>query len=452
MRDSLSFSPSSLCALLEAHTPRAATGFLVGISGGADSACLLTALGLAQRAALLRLPVRAIHVDHGLQPAAALFRRASEELCRHLGVELTCLTVTGAAGRGESIEAAARAARYRGIAGELAAGECLLTAHHAEDQAETLLLQLLRGAGLKGMSAMPPCRAWHGGWHLRPLLTVSRSDLHRFGLHSGVAAVRDPMNEDLRFDRAYLRSAVWPAIVRRWPAAAATLSRAALHVADGQQLLDETAAASLPVLRDGAALRVPGLRALSAAEQRNVLRHWIAASGVEPPSTARLVEALRQIKAARDDQLPTVVWGNHALRRYRGRMFLTSSCPPAVGAAPRTWSTNPDAVLELGPELGSLHWTAQRGGLDARRLPVELCVRQRRGGEALRPQRRARTQSVQHLCQAWGVLPWLRDALPLIFAGDELIAVGDLWLEAGWCVAAGESGLGCEWRDAPPLV
>jgi tRNA(Ile)-lysidine synthase len=446
----MSFSAAYLGAVLDAHAPRQATGLVVALSGGADSAGLLIAahdLGTGFRG----LGLRAVHVDHGLQAAAASFREACAALCAALGVPLTVIPVSVQTPPGASVEAAARDARYAALARELKAGECLLTAHHREDQAQTLLLQALRGAGLKGMSAMPVCRPLGRGWHLRPVLEVPQADLLACGERASGACIADPMNEDLRFDRGYLRRQVWPAIEVRWPGAAATLARTAQHAAEAQELLERAAAADVGRLRDGDALSVPGLRALAPAERINVLRCWLAEAGVEPPSTARLSEALRQIFAAQADHLPSVAWGKHALRRYRQRVFLTEAHPPRLSGT-RHWRAAPDARVELGPQLGELCWVAQSGGIDWQRLPERLMVRRRRGGETLKPAANAATRSVQHLCQSQGVLPWMREALPLVFAGDDLIAVADLWLDARWCAGAGAAGFAVNWRQAPIIV
>jgi tRNA(Ile)-lysidine synthase len=444
----MSFSPASLRAVLEAHTPPAATGLVVALSGGMDSACLATALALLPKSAVRQWPVRAVHVDHGLQAAAAAFRRACAALCERLDLPLTVIEVSVDSSAGVSLEAAARDARYLGLSRELEVGECLLTAHHAQDQAETLLLQLLRGAGLKGMSGMPMCRALGAGWHLRPLLDVAKRDLLRFGEAAGVSATTDPMNQDQRFDRVYLRSQIWPLLEQRWPGAPAALSRAARHMADAQALLDQAAAAAVQRLRDGNALSMTGLRVLTAAQQLNALRFWIGCQGVPVPPTARLVEALRQFSDARDDHLPAIAWGAHALRRYRQRLFLTEAQPPRMGE-PVPWLPSPESRLPLGDALGRLSWCSQRGGLDPSRLPGTLTVRRRVGGETLRPHPHAKTHSVQHLCQALGVLPWMRDALPLVYAGESLVAVADLWQDARWCVGAEVPGLGVVWQDAP---
>jgi tRNA(Ile)-lysidine synthase len=259
------------------------------------------------------------------------------------------------------------------------------------------------------------------------------------------------MNEDLRFDRGYLRRRVWPLLKARWPGVGTALSRTARHAAEAQQLLDHAGAAEVSRLRDGDALSVPGLRALGAGERINAVRFWLCEAGVEPPSTARLLEALRQIFAAKADHLPSVMWGDRALRRYRQRIFLTASRPPRLEGS-RRWFAAPESRLGLDPGLGELRWSAHIGGIDMRRLPQTLTVRRRAGGEVLKPGATARTQSVQHLCQSQGVLPWMRDALPLVFAGDALIAVADLWLDARWCVPSAEPGFAIDWQQAPIIV
>jgi len=446
----MSFGAAFLRGVLEQHLPAAATGLAVSLSGGADSACLLTALKQLGARSVRGLPVRALHIDHALQPLSSAFRAACAALCRDLDAPLTVITAA-VRWEGVSIEAAARDARYRALSRELKPGECLLTAHHAEDQAETLLLQLLRGAGLKGLSAMPMCRTFGRGWHVRPLLEVARRELRAFGEEHRIASLEDPMNYDPKFDRSFLRTQLWPQIEGRWRGAAAALSRTARHLAEAQELLDQAAAVQVRRLRDGEALSVAGLRCLPELEQLNTLRHWLSCAAVTPPSTARLTEALRQVLSAGADRLPAIVWGPYALRRYRARLFVTPAAKLVVGA-PRDWFLEPGACLELGPGLGRLRWVEQKGGLDASRLPDRLSVRQRRGGEALRIGRGARTQSVQHLCQYRGVLPWMRDALPMVYAGEELIAVADLWQDARWCVPEGAPGFGCVWEDPPNLA
>jgi tRNA(Ile)-lysidine synthase len=439
------FGAAELDAVLRQYLPPDATGLVVGVSGGSDSACLLSAL-----AELPNRPVRAVHVDHGLQDASVALRASCGALCERLKIPLTVIEVTVEAD-GESLEAAAREARYRAFALNLARGECLLTAHHAEDQAETVLLQLLRGAGVKGLSAMPMLRPLAGGWHLRPLLRITRRELAFYAEVHGVEAHEDPMNRDLRFDRAFLRAEIWPTIIERWPGAAAALGRAARHAADAQSLLEEAADAALFRLRDGPALSVTGLRTLAERERVNVVRRWLAESGVASPSSARLTEGLRQTLDADADHEPAIVWGGHALRRYRDRLLLTTATAPSL-ASSREWPMHSISHLELGSGLGTLGWVPRLGGLDAKRLPPTLSVRRRSGGETLKLGARGRTQSVQHLCQAMGVLPWMRDALPMVHAGDTLVAIGDLWRDARYLAGVDEKGFDVVWEGRPELL
>ena len=297
---------------------------------------------------------------------------------------------------------------------------------------------------------MPRCRRLGAGWQVRPALTLSRAELHALGA-AGSVSVPDPMNDDLRFDRNFVRRQVWPAVLRRWPGAAAALSRSALHVAAAQGLLDEVARDDVLSLRDGDALSIVALRGLSIARRANAVRHWLQTRGCEAPSSARLHEALRQMLDAGDAKNPAVVWGRYALRRYRDRLCLTAAVTPRLGSTLR-WRVALHGTLELGAGLGTLQWSKARGGLDPARLPAEVIVRARSGGETLRPAPTARAQSLQHLCQVRGVYPWMRATLPLIWAGEQLLAVGDVWLEAAWCVPVRAEGFVPLWHDAPKFL
>jgi len=446
------FSAADLLRVLETHLPLEAEGLVLALSGGEDSSALLAALAQLRDAGRgRRLPLRAVHVDHGLQAAAADFRAACRGQCEVLGVPLRILSAALDPPAGASIEAAARDARYAALAADLEPGECLLTAQHCDDQAETFLLQALRGAGLKGLASMPLLRTWACGWHMRPLLAWRRADLQAYIATIGVATVTDPMNTDGRFDRVYLRRELWPLIEARWPGATQALARSAAHAGEAQELLDAIADADLVSLRDGEALRLPRLRGLAPARRVNALRRWLRERTPTLPPAARLAEALRQMLEAEGDQLPAILWDRHALRRYRDRIFLSAAEPPRLRAL-NGWSWRDQATLELGRGLGALQAVTRPGGLDLERVPATLSVRARAGGEVLKPAHRAATRSVQHLCQDLGVLPWMRDAIPFICAGGDLLGIGDLWLDARWCEPAGEPGLAFQWVGAPNFV
>ena len=444
------FTAASLGAALERLLPAAASGLVVGLSGGLDSSCLATALAQLARSAALPagLNVRAVHIDHGLQSASNAFLEHCATLCRRLGMALSIIVVQVELPTGASVEAAAREVRYTALAAQLAEGECLVTGHHGEDQAETFLLQALRGAGPKGLASMPARRPLGAGWHLRPLLGVSRRELQQFAGEHAIASIEDPMNRDPRFDRSYLRHEIWPQLERRWPGAGAALARAAQHSADSQHLLDQLADGDLGGARDGGALSVHGLRRLTSLRRLNAVRRWLVQEGASLPSTARLTEGLRQMMDAREDHLPVVVWAGHALRRYREWIFLTAAEPPRLDAA-LDWDWAAYPLLELGEGLGRLRAGFRPGGLEPEKLRPPLRVRARAGGERIRIGESGRTQSVQHLCQAQGILPWARDALPFIYLGDELLAVADLWSSAAWRGAPDAPGVYFLWEGAP---
>jgi tRNA(Ile)-lysidine synthase len=440
------FSADDLSGVLRQLTPSKARGFAVAVSAGADSLALLHAAVPA--AASLRLPLRCVHVDHGLQAASADFAAASARAAAVLQVPFTLLRVSLPAAMGQSVEECAREARYAALGADLQPGECLLTAHHQDDQAETFLLQALRGAGLAGLAAMPMRRRMGPGWHLRPLLRVSRADLREYVRHH-FTAVEDAMNADRRYDRSYLRHEVWPILRRRWPAAGEVLARSAAHVAQAHDAQALQARQDLAQLRDGAALSLAHLRRLPPERQAGALRAFLEEGGARSPPQLRLQEALRQMLEARPDAEPCVRWSGHALRRYRGRLYLTAAEPAVL--PPLEWQWRLQASCDLGEGLGCLRWSAQPGGLDPARLAPVLQVRPRVGGEAIRTSRGGVNHSLRHLLQERGVVPWSRGQLPLLWAGTRLVAVADLWAEGDLRAAPGEPGLQLRWEQAPSI-
>ena len=406
----------------------------VAFSGGADSTALLAALAQLKRR--LRA-LRALHVDHGLHPDSALWAARAGELARALGVPCKVLVAKVPRVRGESPEARARAARYRLLAGELAAGEVLLTAHHEDDQLETVLLQLLRGTGVAGLAAMPEVAPFACGFLVRPLLTRSRAALLAWVRASQLPYLEDPSNADERLDRNFLRLRVLPVVRERWPAAAATVGRSARHAAEAQRLLEELARADLGAARHGTALAASALRALPEDRRRNALRFWIAARGFPAPPTARLNEIAGPLLAARPDAQPAVQWPGARLERQRD--LLTLRAPAAArsatgegAAVPREihWRWRTEPVCTLPGDLGQIELRADaHGTLDPGTLAARLTIRGRRGGERLslgpgRPRR-----ALKSLLRESQLPPAERVRVPLIFSGSKLVAVADLWLD-----------------------
>ena len=418
----------------------------VAFSGGVDSASLLHA-GREIAARHPSMDLRAVHVDHGLQPESFLWAERCRELCQRLGVPCTVIGLGLVVGKGASIEAEARRGRYAALTSMLGAGECLLTAHHADDQLETVLLQLFRGAGAAGLAAMPASSPLGAGLHLRPLLEIGRDDLVSYAAAVGLCWTEDPMNADSRFDRAYLRHEVLPAIRRRWPAVARTVCRSARHLAEAQQMLQALAA------MDGARrvdehgrLEIAALAGLARERQVNVLRWWIATQGLGVPSAARLESIRRDVLPAQEDAQPVVTWPRGEVRRYRGRLYAMQ---PLGSLPPAGWEREirPGETVMLPAGLGEVSLAPGHGiGIDPRKLAAPVNVRFRRAGDALDPGGRRGEHGFRKLCQEAGVAPWLRDRLPCLSSAGQLVAIAGLGVDGRFACPPGEAPLHFVWR------
>ena len=399
----------------------------VALSGGVDSVSLLAATAALRRS---KVPaVRAVHVHHGLHPNADRWSRRCEEIAAQLRVPLTVARVKIARARGASLEALAREARYAALAKELAQDEVLLTAHHEDDQLETVLLQLLRGAGVAGLAAMPEVAAFAKGRLVRPLLACSRVDLESWARAQRLTWVDDDTNADERLDRNYLRRRVLPTMRERWPSAATSVARSARHAGEARRLLDALALADVERAADGRALSVQRLRILHADRRRNAVRFWIARAGFALPDTRRLDEMVGPLLEARPDANPEVSWNGVRVQRHADLLSISVATTATRGAT--QWNWRVQATLQLGAGGGALAIEPDRHGpLDLDALPEALTVRARNGGERLRPSRGRPTKTLKALLQEARIPPRERERLPLLFAGSRLIAAGDRWLDA----------------------
>ncbi len=415
--------------LLRLHSPAATAPLCVAFSGGEDSTALL---GLLAQLPAVKARLRAVHIDHGLHPQSHRWARAAQASCRALGVPCATRRLQLTRSRGQSLEALARAGRYAALAGALRSGEVLLTAHHLEDQLETVLLQLLRGAGLPGLAAMPATSRLGAGFLLRPLLGVPRAALRAWVQARGLPCIEDPTNADAAFDRNYLRHQVLPLIVSRWRGAAGAVARSARHIAAAQELLDGLARTDVARAADGAALSVAALRALPLERRRNALRFWIGRSGRILPDARRLEEIAVVLLAARVGANPVVTWGPVQVQRHAGRLTLDER-RPAAQAFEITWNPRRKSRLVLPLGLGQLQLVpAAHGLIDAAALPAQVTVRTRRGGERLRPRPGGPSRTLKSLLQQQAIALSERQQLPLLFAGEQLLAAADLWVDAHW--------------------
>jgi tRNA(Ile)-lysidine synthase len=429
---------AAVAAALAAHVPPAAR-VAIALSGGVDSMVLLDATVAC--AARQPLALSAIHVNHGLSPNAERWAQFCAAQCARRGVPLATHRLRLERRRGESLEAVARAARYACLTA--ADVDAVALAHHADDQAETLLLQLLRGAGVQGLGAMAPYRPGRPAL-LRPLLGLTRAALAAYATARGLAWIDDESNADRRHARNYLRHAVAPLLAARFPGYPATLVRAARHQAEAAALADALAR----VDAGGDAVETldrDRLAALAPARARNLLRFFLHGRGLRPPSEAGLAEMLRQLEHAAPDARTRIAHDGAEIGCHRGRIMVHA---PRAATFVRAW----EGEAELWLPGGRLLFERARGaGLAAAKLAqAPVTLRSRCGGERIRLAANRPARAVKKLLQEAHMPPWERDALPLVWSGDELVAVPGIGIALAYQAAPDEAGWRLSWQPSPP--
>jgi tRNA(Ile)-lysidine synthase len=411
----------------------------VAFSGGVDSLVLVHALSRLSVSRNWRLS--AIHVNHGLHALADDWAGHCRHVCAELDIPLAVERIHVDASAGMGLEAAARRARYECLARHIGTHEVLLTAHHQDDQAETLLLQLMRGAGVHGMAGMPAVTKFSRGLHARPLLGFRRDDLRRYAVDNRLAWIEDSSNLDTRLARNFLRHRVLPMLEGRWPAAVTRLANCAAHAAEAASILDEVAGKDLRStgVEEGG-LSVPVLLRLDEARRNNLLRYWIRRDYGRSPGSL----VIRQVQTYLDRMPRTrhaaVRLGLAEIRRYRDRLHIasiTGERTVTVGI----WDTKSALALPGGNcvlrAVASVGSGLSRERLHGRRLEVRL----RAGGEHIRIRGQKHRHSLKKLLQDSGIPPWRRYELPLLYVDGVLSAVGDQWIEDSFAAKPGESGL-----------
>lgn len=432
-------SPDALLVALDHALAAAPAGALaVGLSGGLDSSVLLDAFARLPSARARGLC--ALHVDHGLHPDSPRWAEHCAAFCAAREVPLQVLTVQVQQIETLGLEAAARQARYGAFGAALVPGTLLCLAQHRDDQAETLLLRLLHGAGHEGLAGMRRLRPFARGWLWRPLLGHARVELANYATRHAVRWLEDPANRDPRHARNHLRHAVLPALAARWPDAAARIAAAATRLREEADVLEASAEAALALAQgvDPATLAVPVLRLQPPALRRAVVGRWLDRCGLPRPPPGLWQRLEPDLLDARSDATPLLAWRGAELRRYRDLLHAMAPLP----APARDWSCAWSGAepLPLPPGFGRL-------ALDPPCALEPMTVTPRRGGERLR-QPGARRE-LRTLLQDLGVPPWRRDRLPLLFAADgELQAAGDLALAPAFAERLRAAGTRLRW--SPP--
>lgn len=406
--------------------------YWVALSGGLDSSVLLHQL--VQFRDRYQLTLKAFHVNHQISANAAMWATHCASLCDQYKVPLVSTNIVVA---GKSLEAEARLKRYEVFKAHLKEGDVLLTAHHEEDQAETLFLQMIRGAGLKGLSAMPFSKPFGKGFQLRPFLSLSRSDLEHYARLHSLAWVQDESNDNIHFSRNYLRHTIMPLLKKRWPSVSKTFSRVSENCALAQQQLDESMQILLEKTKGSKphTLSVSALRGYASLTRYHVIRAWLMELGLALPSKIKLQELDRMMLEAGTDKNPHLVYGDVEVRRFQDDLYAMNELPKPTEDI---FLFDPKTPYRI-PGVGILKAEEVVGeGIKA----AIFSVRFRQGGEKIRLQGRTHHHDLKKLFQVWGVPPWERNRIPLLYVEDCLVGVPGYAVSAEFAADATEKG----WR------
>jgi tRNA(Ile)-lysidine synthase len=408
----------------------------LSVSGGLDSMVLLDTVAATRSSHGRR--VRVLHVDHGLHPSSAAW--ADQVIATAEAFDLPVSTIAVEVDlRADGLEAAARRARYDALGSWLAPGEILLTAHHANDQAETVLLRMMRGAGAEGLGAIRPLRPFARGWLGRPWLAVPRAALLARAEECALAWIDDPANERIEHDRNFVRHEILPLLAARWPRAIEAIGTSARHLGD---LAEREAATDRAELADLAHPEAPGalalhaVAALSTPRRDVLLRRLCLDRGLAPPDRRALAEIGRQLEHVRPDAETQIRWEDVELHAWRDRIYVARQLPELPSDFETGWDGLIPFALPAG--LGSVAIEPPRAG--------DFRLTARRGGERIDLGSSRPSQSVKHALQEADVPPWLRRRAPLLWRGDELCAVGDWLLSATFRDWLAETNAVWRWR------
>ena len=397
----------------------------VAYSGGCDSHVLLHSLALLR--SKISSELKAIHINHGLSPLANEWEEHCRLICEKLDVSYTAIKVDArnkkSGETNKSPEEAARLARYAEWKSLIKKDDVLLLAHHQDDQAETVLLQLLRGSGVKGLAAMPLKQIFSQGLLCRPMLGYLREEIQAFAVKENLNWIDDPSNFDTDFDRNFLRQDVIPLLQTRWPSLKKTLSRTATHSAEADHLLTVLATQDWLEVKSNHQIDINLLLGFDVKRQRNVIRYWLASiCGVSMPDTIHLQRILNEVVTAADDAKPEVIWQGGEVRRFQGLLYAQPEHDEPDNTIHLSW---PNMEKSLGYKGGILSAKPSIGkGLSRTILEkADITLRFRQGGESCRPVGRGQTHQLKKLFQEWQIPPWKRASIPLIYVNDQIAEV-----------------------------
>lgn len=395
--------------------------FVIAYSGGCDSHVLLHTVAVLKAQSPVLFPsLKAIHINHQIHPNSAQWAQHCVEVARNLEIPCQVININLNLKKGESLEAKAREARYQAIQSCLEENDILLTAHTQDDQAETLLLQLLRGAGVQGLSAMGVCKVFGCTYHYRPLLSITRENIETASRFYNLSWITDDSNENLRFDRNFIRHQILPLLKTRFNGVVSTLSRSAQLCQEAAKLQEIQAESDFNEIcvSDSNQINQVKFIALSFERQKAVIRYWIFKNNKPYPSKLKLEEMVRQMNNTRLDASPSIEWKRNVIRRYKQNWYLSDFS---------LTKTNP-LNFTLEKVQGSGYKLAIINNIN------ELSIKYRQGGERCKPAGQPFSKSLKKWFQIFEIPPWLRDQVPLIYYQQILIGVVGYFICEGWQV------------------
>lgn len=417
--------------------------YWIGFSGGADSTALLQAMW--ECGENLTAPIQAVHFHHGLQDAADAWQDHCSTFCQEREIPFLSQKLDIKPAGRSSLEQEARNCRYRAVAKILANQDMYLTAHHAEDQAETLFLNLMRGSGIEGLAGIPVLRNLESGWVARPLLERHRMELEQFLENRDIAWLTDPSNEDIAFDRNYLRQELFPLLEQRWPGLVRRLSRTARNArvsASAMAMFIENQSGDL--IRDKFKMPLQKLLELEPEMQTLIVRQWLRRREVPVLPEARLKEFLDQLAGSQLTSQAEVQWEDWMIKRYQRDLWLHRR-KPFMACPEVKWQNGMD--VDLGLDSGTLRLAGKPVP-----TPVGWLVRARQEGDRIRLLPNGPSHKIKQFFQSAFVPPWLRPGIPVLEWDGEPVALGD-WVIGhrlqNWLF---ENDLKLRWRPADAVL
>lgn len=416
--------------------------FCIAFSGGVDSTVLLHAI---KNIIDEKSQIRAIHINHNIVGNSKVWAKTCKSICKNIGIdiEIISLEVTH---NGYGLEAAARDERYKKLKEILYENEYLLTAHHEEDQMETVFLRMARGTGLDGLQGINEKYSFGEGIIFRPMLEVSKTSVMDYAKEHQLKWVEDSSNQDTHFDRNFLRKKIIPQFRERWPSIASSVSRLSQLSAQNIKILNQIAEEDIGPIANMNELPLAKLLDKSFERANNMLRYIILANGMSIPSMKTLQNGLKEILDPETDK-SVIAWKDYCIRKYKNHLYFlrSSDLEPNKINVRIPWEIG--KAVNLGENIGTIEATFIHGdGLSIEKCENKLTISYRQGGESIKPIGHRINKSLKNLFQENQILPWMRDKIPLIYYQDELVSVADLWFNQNYVASQNEAGFVVNWH------